>query len=115
MKKLFILVAILAMVGFTSSAFATASITTQTVIGGGNFTPSTRVGFSVTSTAQSYAAASAHLNGTFQYGTGGGSAFTGYDASKIYKADIPTQASDATVGVPTSQTDATTLEGTGWQ
>ena len=112
MKKLFILVAILAMVGFTSSAFATDTIIDSTVIGGGAFTPSTKVGFSVTSQSTSYAAASAHVNGTFQYGTGGGSAFTD-DPSKIYKSDIPTQT--GTVGAPTSQTDATQLVGSGWE
>jgi hypothetical protein len=107
-KKLFLALSLVLCAG--SGAFA-ASITTSTVIGNGTFSPSTKVGIAILSAPTSYAATSAHLSGTFQYGTGGGSAYVG-DASKILKKAIPSQAS-YTVGTPDAPTDATTI-GTGW-
>jgi hypothetical protein len=98
---------------YAAGAFA-ADITTSTTIGGGTFAPSTKVGISIKSAATGYAATSAHLSGKYEYGTGGGSTFTG-DSAKIVKKTIPTQASTNTVGVPTAVTADTALPGTGWQ
>ncbi len=75
-----------------------AAITGSTTIGSGTYSPSNKVGINIVSTATSYGATSAHLSGTFQYGTGGGTAFTG-DPTKILKKAY-TAASDATVGAP---------------
>lgn len=105
MKKLITLVAIMAF--FASSAFAADTISAKTTIGGGDYTPSTKVVLSVISLPTSYAATSAHLNGTFEYGTGGGSAFAG-DASKIVKKAYTTTTSSL-VATPTAPTDATAL------
>ena len=98
---------------FASSAFAVTPITGSTTIGNGVFSPSTKVGISVASGASSYAATSCHLNGTLEFGVGGGLAFTG-DASKVVSKTIPTQSTSAATGVPDSPVDATSL-GTGWQ
>ena len=110
--KAFILLTI---VGFASSAMATATINASTTIGSGNtFTPSAKVGISITSGTLSYAAGSCHVNGTKEYGTVGGTGLTGTysDTSKIYIKDIPTQTSGSTSCVPTSQNSATQLQGT---
>lgn len=104
MKKTFIL--LLALCLYATGAFATVSIDTSTTIGGGTFTPSKGVGISIASKATGYAATSCHVNGTFEYGTGGGTTFTG-DASKIVQADIPTQT--GTIGTPTTVTSDTEL------
>lgn len=106
---------ILAVASSASTAMATVTINTTVTVGAGNtFSPSTKVGISMTSIATSYAAGSCHLNGTKEYGTVGGSGVTGTysDPSKIYVKDIPTQATTNTVGVPTTQTTATSLIGT---
>jgi hypothetical protein len=111
---------VLAVVASASTAMATTSIVSTTMIGAGNtFTPSTKVGISVTAINTSYVAGSCHLNGTKEYGTLGGSNLTVAagkdDTSKIYTKDIPTQATTNTVGVPTPQTSALALQGSGWQ
>jgi hypothetical protein len=107
---------VLAIVASASTAMAGATIVGTVTIGAGNtFTPSTKVGINIMSTSTSYAAAGAHLNGTKEYGTVGGSGLAaGQDPSKIYSKDIPSQVATATVGAPTTQTDATQLVGTGW-
>lgn len=108
---------VLTVLGFAASASATTSITGATTIGSAanTFTPSAKVGISISSSATSYAAAACHVNGTFEYGTIGGTNLSGSftDTSKIYKKDIPTQS--GTVGAPTAQTSATSLSGTGWE
>jgi hypothetical protein len=111
MKK--ILIFSLALCLYATGALATDSIVTSTTIGGGLFTPSKGVGVSITSSATGYAATSAHLSGTFEYGTGGGTAFTG-DASKILQADIPSQ-SGKTVGTPDATTVNTGLPSATWK
>ena len=108
---------VLAVVGSASAAMAETTIVGTTMIGAGNtFTPSTKVGISISAVATAYAAGSCHLNGTKEYGTVGGTGITGTyaDASKIYTKDIPTQSTTNNVGVPTPQTTATQLQGT-WQ
>ena len=113
MKKLFIA---LILVAFAAPAFAAnTSITTATILGGGKFTPSAKVGLNVTSTSLAYTATSCHVSGTFQYGTVGGSG-TASDASKVYQATIPTQTSTATVCAPTAagSTAGTLPTGTTW-
>lgn len=99
---------VLSIVASSSLAFAAVSITGSTTIGGASntFTPSAKVGMSLTSTAIAYTATSAHLSGTFQYGTVGGTGTT-QDSSKIYSAPIPTQS--GTVGAPTATDSAVTL------
>lgn len=112
MKKINVILAAAAIsCAFASTAFA-VSITSSTTIGGGTYSPSAKVGINVISAPTSYAATSAHLNGSVQYGTGGG---TGYvnDPSKILSKAIPSQAG-LTVGTPSAPTDATTI-GSGWQ
>jgi len=111
MKK--ILIFAIALCLYATGAFATSSIVSSTTIGGGLFTPSKGVGVSITSIITGYAATSAHLSGTFQYGTGGGTTFTG-DASKILQADIPSQAS-YTVGTPTPTSVSTALPSATWK
>lgn len=109
---------VLAIAGAASSAMATTSITGQTTIGNGNtFSPSSKVGISITAIPTSYAAGSCHVNGTKEYGTVGGTGITGTnnDPSKIYSENIPTQSSTNTNGVPTSQSSATALQGSSWQ
>lgn len=112
---------VLAVVGSASAAKATVTISQTVTIGAGNtFSPSTKVGISMTSISTSYTAGSCHLNGTKEYGTVGGSGITGTyaDPSKIYSANIPTQATTNTVGVPTTQSSATALTNAGngtWQ
>ena len=109
---------VLAVVGASTSAMAAGTLITGIItIGAGNtFSPSTKVGISLISVPTSYSSASCHLNGTKQYATIGGSNLSGSytDASKIYTADIPSQSSTNTTGVPTSQTDATAITGS-WQ
>ena len=107
MKKICLILASAALCGsFASTAFATVTINSSTSIAGGNFTPSSKVGMSVTSSSTSYAVTSCHVSGTFEYGSGGGSTYTG-DPSKIMSATIPTQT--GSVGVPTATTVATGL------
>jgi len=100
------LMVILAICGMSSTAFATVAITQTTTIGGASntFTPSAKVGISAASIATSYVATSCHVNGTFQYGTLGGTGLTANtysDPSKIYQSDIPSQ-SGKTIGEPTA-------------
>jgi hypothetical protein len=107
MKKVLILSLVLSL--YAAVAFA-ADITSSTVIGNGAFTPSSKVGIKLISLPSSYAATSAHVNGTFQYGTVGGSGVVG-DPSKIVKKTLPTQT--GTVGAPDAPESATSI-GTGW-
>ena len=115
-KKILNTIMVLAGIGCASTAMATTTITSSVTIGGGSFTPSSKVGISATASLTSYAAGSCHVSGTNEYGTVGGSGITGSfsDTSKIYYKAIPSQGT-ATVGTPTSQTSATTLQGSGWQ
>lgn len=106
MKKQLIFAFMLAL-GTAASAFA-ADITTSTTIGNGSFTPSNKVGIKIISAATSYAATSAHVSGTFEYGTVGGAGVTG-DPSKILKKAY-TATSGATVGTPTAPASASALE-----
>ena len=99
--------AIAAVLATVTCAFATTDITTSTTIGGGTFTPSNKVGIKIISTTTSYAGTSAHLSGTFEYGTVGGAGVTG-DPSKILKKAWAA-ASGATIGVPTAPASATAL------
>ncbi len=72
MKKMtFKAVVILAILAFSTNAFALATITNanQLTIGGSTFNPSTLVTLSIASTATDYAAISKHLNGSKEYGT----------------------------------------------
>jgi len=110
MRKLIIsLTAALVCVAWASVALAVTSITGTVTIGANqSFTPSTKVGISVASTATAYGARSCHLNGTFEYGTVGGTGQT-LDASKIYYQNITAQASTNTVCVPTAVTSATDI------
>jgi hypothetical protein len=97
---------VLAVVGSASTAMATQTISQTVTIGAGNtFSPSTKVVISVASIPTSYTAASAHLNGTKEYGTAGGTGLTGTnnDPSKIYSRDYTTT-TGSTVATPTSQT-----------
>lgn len=116
-KQIFKAVLVIAVLGFAASASATTSITGITTIGSGanTFTPSAKVGISITSVPTSYVAGSCHVNGTFEYATLGGTGLTGTftDTSKIYKKAIPAQT--GTVGAPTPQTSATELQGSGWE
>ena len=99
---------LLSIVASSSVAMATVSIIGATTVGtaSNSFSPSAKVGMSVTSTAIAYTATSAHLSGTFQYGTTGGTG-SANDSSKIYNAPIPTQS--GTVGTPTATNSATAL------
>lgn len=110
---------VLAVLSSASTAMAVTSIVATITIGAGNtFSPSTKVGLSITSIATSYTAGSCHLNGTKEYATVGGSNLTvnGYnDPSKIYTKDITTQATDNIYCVPTSQTSALALQDTTWK
>ena len=108
---------LLSIVGAASTAMATQTIDQTVTIGAGNtFTPSSKVVITLTSIATSYVAGSAHLNGTKEYATCGGSNVTGTynDVSKIYSEDYTTT-SGSTVATPTSQTSATAMQGTHWQ
>lgn len=98
----------LALIVPASAAMATVTISGQTSLGSSSFTPSAKVGISITATASAYAATSCHLNGTYEYGTVGGTGTT-QDPSKIYSATIPSQSSTATVGAPDATTTATAL------
>lgn len=83
---------------------------TSIAIGNGTFTPSNKVGIKIWSSASSYAASSAHLNGTFEYGTVGGTGVTG-DPSKILKKAHTTSSAESTAGygIPTAPASATAL------
>ena len=107
MKKTNAILTAVALSGVFASASFAGTIISSTTIGGGVYTPSTKVGINVKSALTSYAATSAHLNGSFQYGTGGGSAYAG-DASKILQKAYTATSGD-TVGIPEVPTDATTL------
>ncbi|OGT98678.1 MAG: hypothetical protein A2X80_01510 [Geobacteraceae bacterium GWB2_52_12] len=108
MKKR-LLLSILATLVAASGAFA-GDITGSTVIGNGSFTPSNKVGIAIISSATSYAATSAHLSGTFEYGTVGGAGVTG-DPSKILKKAYTSDSTAVTanIGQPTDPASATAL------
>ena len=103
---------VLAIVGAASAAMAAQTISGECTIGAGNtFTPSSKVVIQIASIPTSYTASSAHLNGTKQYGTSGGSGLAGSNAdpSKIYSRDY-TSTSGSTIATPTAQTDGITLQ-----
>lgn len=102
---------VLAIIAAASSAMAATTIQGQVTLGSGSYSPSTKVGLLVSSTAVAYAATAAHLTGTKQYGTVAGSGVTG-DPSKIYVKDNITQSGDC--GLPSAPASATSL-GSGWQ
>lgn len=108
---------VLAVVASASTAMATQTISSTVTIGAGNtFSPSAKVVISLASIATSYTATSAHLNGTKEYGTSGGSGLAGSysDPSKVYTRDYTTTTGSA-VATPTTQDDAITLKPTsGW-
>lgn len=108
---------VLAVVGSASAAMAAQTINGTVTIGAGNtFSPSTKVVLQIASIATSYTAASAHLNGTKEYGTSGGTGLTGSfsDPSKIYSRDYTTTAGSS-VATTDAQTDALALQPTtGW-
>jgi hypothetical protein len=109
---------VLAIAGSASTAMAAQTISGTVTIGAGNtFTPSAKVVIQIASIATSYTATSAHLNGTKQYGTSGGSGLAGSNAdpSKIYSR-VYTTTTASTIATPTQQTDALTLQPTtGWE
>jgi hypothetical protein len=111
---------VLTVVGSASAAMATQTINGTVTIGAGNtFSPSTKVVISVASIATSYTACSAHLNGTKEYATVGGTGITGTntDPSKIYARDYTTTAG-STVATPSAMpTSATVLnpDDTSWK
>jgi hypothetical protein len=117
-KAIFKAFLVLAIIGLSAPAWATSTISAPTTLGSAanTFSPSAKVGISVTSISTSYAAGSCHLNGTFEYGIVGGTGLTGSytDVSKMYKETIPDQ-SGKTVGTPTSQSSATALQGGSWE
>ncbi|MBT0664554.1 hypothetical protein KI809_09610 [Geobacter pelophilus] len=114
MKKV---ITILAVLCFSTSALAAQSITTTTSIGGGSFTPSAKVGISITSAANSYTATSCHVSGKKEFGSAGGTGITNTltDTSKIYSKAIPAQQANATVCVPTATNSATAGPDGAWQ
>jgi hypothetical protein len=103
---------VLSVVGSASAAMAAQTISGTVTIGAGNtFTPSAKVVIQIASIETSYTATSAHINGTKEYGTSGGSSLAGSfsDPSKLYTRDY-------SIATPTAQTDAITLQPTtGWQ
>ena len=118
-KTIFSSVLMLVILASASAAMATTLISGQVSLSasGNSFTPSSKVGISLTSLTNSYAATSCHVSGTYEYGTLGGTGLTGAasDPSKIYQTTIPTQSATATVGAPDATTSATSLPGSGWQ
>jgi hypothetical protein len=73
------------------------------------------VGIGILSTQTAYAATSCHINGSYEYGTVGGTGTT-QDPSKIYQAPIKDQTSNTTgVGIPDYPTSATALGTQSWQ
>lgn len=117
-KQIFRAFLVLAVAGCASTAMAgTASITSGVTLGSSanSFSPSSKVGLSLTSDGVSYSVTAAHVAGSLQYGSGGGTTFTG-DTSKILSAPIPDQAG-LQVGTPTATSSATSLPSVtgGWQ
>jgi len=109
MKKINVLLAATAICfAFASTSFAAPNITGSTTIGGGTYAPSAKVGVSIKSNATAYAATSAHLSGTYQYGTVGGVVVAPDDPTKIKQATIPSQ-TGLTVGTPTDVATAGVL------
>lgn len=112
MKKTNVILSAVALCGaFAATSFA-ADITGSTTIGGGTYSPSSKVGIKLVSAATSYGASACHVNGTLEYATGGGTAFGG-DPTKIVSKAIPTQAATATVCAPSTPT-ATALPSGTW-
>ncbi|MGD0584756.1 MAG: hypothetical protein ABSA86_03130 [Oryzomonas sp.] len=111
-KTIFSSVLMLVVLVSASAAMAATSITGQTTLGNAtnSFTPSTKVGMYVAATQTTYAATSCHVNGTYEYGTVGGSG-TVQDPSKIYQGTIKAGQS-GNWGVPDQPTDATQLPAT---
>jgi hypothetical protein len=107
-KTIFSSVLMLVVLASASAAMASTSITGSTTLGNAtnSFTPSAKVGIFISSIATSYAATSCHLNGTYQYGTVGGTG-TAADPSKIYTKAIPSQ-SAYTIGTPSDTSSTTT-------
>ena len=113
-KTIFCSVLMLVVLASASGAMAVTTIIGATTLGNASnsFTPSTKVGISVLSTLTAYAATSCHVNGSYEYGTVGGTGTT-QDPSKIYQATIPAQT--GSVGVPDAPTSATALGSQSWQ
>jgi len=114
-KTIFSSVLLLVVLASASAAMAVVTIEGATTIGSASnsFTPSAKVGLSVTATTIAYAATSCHLNGTLQYGTVGGTG-TAKDASKIYSSAIISQ-TGKTIGYPQQTDSATDLPTGSWQ
>jgi hypothetical protein len=66
-KDLLKIALVLTMVASAGTAFASCTITTSTLMGGGTFSPSSNVSISVASSISSYSAYSQHLNGNRYY------------------------------------------------
>lgn len=84
---------------------AVTTITGSTTIGGSPFSPSAKVTVNVTtdSAGTQYGASSAHVNGSFEYGTcGGRNLDTACDPSKVYKNPYSKSDDPATPTTPTS-------------
>jgi hypothetical protein len=117
-KEIFKAFLVLAVIGLSAPAWATSTISGTTTLGSASntFSPSAKVGLSVTSISTAYTAGACHVNGTFEYAIVGGTGLTGTytDVSKIYKEAIPDQ-SGKTVGTPTTQSSATELQGSAWE
>ncbi|MDD5286003.1 MAG: hypothetical protein PHD54_09095 [Desulfuromonadaceae bacterium] len=79
------IVTLLAFALFAAGSVYAAEIVggTSTTIGGGSYTPSTKVHISVVSLPASYGATSQHESGTTLYGSGGGTGFA-KDVGKIF-------------------------------
>ena len=117
-KQIFKAFLVLAIAGAASTAMAAQTISGTCTIGAGNtFTPSAKVVIQIASIPTSYTSASAHLNGTKEYGTSGGANLAGSyaDPSKIYSRGYTTT-SGSTVATTDAQTDGITLQPTtGWE
>lgn len=111
MKKTNVILSAVALCGaFASTSFA-GTITGSTTIGGGTYSPSAKVGINLVSAAAAYGATSAHLNGTYEYGTVGGTVAAGNDPTKILSKAFTTPATN-TVGVPEAPTAGALPSGT---
>jgi len=116
-KQIFKAFLVLAIVGSASAAMAAQTISQTVTIGTGTFSPSAKVVIMIASSATSYAATSAHLNGLKEYGTVGGANIVGTfsDPSKVYSRAYATTPATSTIATPASPTSASELGGTGWE
>ncbi len=103
MKKIILTICVIVFCfAFASVTFA-GSITSSTTIGGGTYAPSKNVTIKIFSSSVAYAAGSAHLNGSYEYCTVGGS--NAGDPTKIYKKASTSTTASSPSG-PTSATAA---------